>query len=159
MIGAFCPNPTGQDQLATHPSIIPTLFAIFSSEKHPNILQDKENVASIGGSISELIRHHPSLKNVVFKSLLSTLGKLEGNLFGAKQYCILAYMSLSNSSNNDVAMEDIQPSAEVSADSSSAKAGPGDDVQTKAHDYPIVNFINVFGRVRINSYSSCAVSD
>ena len=149
----------GQNQLATYPSVIPALFATFTSESHLNILQleDRENAVSIGGSVDELIRHHPLLKNV--KPLLSTLGKLEGNLFDAKQYCILAYMSLSNSSNNDVAMEDIQPSAEVSADSSSAKAGPGDDVQSKAHDYPIVNFINVFGRVRINSYSSCAVSD
>ena len=98
---------------------------IFSSEKHLNILQDKENVASIGGSNDELIRHHPSLKSVVFKSLLSTLGKLEdlGNLFCAKQYCILVYMSLSNSSNSNVPMEDIQHT-----DSSNTKASTGDEV-------------------------------
>ena len=63
--------------MATYPSVIPALFVIFSSEKHLNILQDKENVASIGGSNDELIRHHPLLKNVAFKPLLSILSKLE----------------------------------------------------------------------------------
>ena len=74
MIGAFCLNQTGRNQLTTQPSItcIP-LFAIFSSEKLLQILQDKENAASM----DELIRHHPLLKNVAFKSLLSTLSKLE----------------------------------------------------------------------------------
>ena len=160
MIGALCLNQTGQDQLATHPSIIPALFAIFTSEKHLKILQDKENAASVGGSIDELIRHHPLLKNVVFKSLLSTLSKLEdlGNAYSAPSDIASWYtLSLSNSSNTDVPMEDVQPSAEVPADSSSAKEEPGDEAQTKAHDNLIVNFIDVFGRVRINTYSSYAV--
>ena len=77
MIEALCLNQTGQNQLATYPSVIPALFATFTSESHLNILQDRENVASIGGSVDELIRHHPLLKNVVFKPLLSTLSKLE----------------------------------------------------------------------------------
>ena len=61
-------------------------------------------------------------------------------------------------SNSDVPMEGIQHSVKISADSS-AKEDPGDEVQKKAHTCLIVNFINVFGRVRINSHSSCAVSD
>ena len=58
MTGALYLNQTGQNQLATYPSVILVLFATFTSESHLNILLDKENAVSIGGSVDELICHH-----------------------------------------------------------------------------------------------------
>ncbi|KAI9511134.1 hypothetical protein F5148DRAFT_1373973 [Russula earlei] len=82
-IGALCLNQAGQDQLTARPTIIPGLFAIFTSERHQRVLQDKENAVLIGSAVDELIRHHPSLKPAVFEAIKSTLSKIEdlGNTF------------------------------------------------------------------------------
>lgn len=42
VIGALCLNQAGQEQLAARPSIIPSLFSIFTSESHLKVLQEKE---------------------------------------------------------------------------------------------------------------------
>jgi E3 ubiquitin-protein ligase HUWE1 len=58
-IGALCLNEVGQAQLANHPSIIPSIISIFTSERHLKVLIDKENAVIIGTAVDELIRHHP----------------------------------------------------------------------------------------------------
>ncbi|KAF5377714.1 hypothetical protein D9757_009398 [Collybiopsis confluens] len=75
-IGVLCLNEVGQSQLAAHPSIIPAIFFIFTSDRHLKILLEKEN-AVLGTAIDELIRHHPFLKRQVFEALKSTMTKIE----------------------------------------------------------------------------------
>ncbi|KAF7308833.1 hypothetical protein MKEN_01083200 [Mycena kentingensis (nom. inval.)] len=76
-IGALCLNEAGVAQLQAHPSVIPAIFSIFSSEQHLKLLLDKENAVLIGTTIDELIRHHPFLNGQVFEAIKATLGKPE----------------------------------------------------------------------------------
>ena len=82
-IGALCLNQAGQDQLAAKPTIIPSLFSIFTSDRHQRVLQEKENAVLIGTAIEELIRHHPALKERVVDGIKKTLAKIEelGNAY------------------------------------------------------------------------------
>ncbi|KAF7361866.1 hypothetical protein MVEN_00531100 [Mycena venus] len=82
-IGALCLNDVGTAQLASHPSVIPAIFSIFTSDRHLKVLLDKENAVLIGTTIDELVRHHPSLKAPVFDALKATLSKIEvlGNAY------------------------------------------------------------------------------
>ncbi|KAG8764160.1 hypothetical protein FRC11_003016 [Ceratobasidium sp. 423] len=82
-IGALCLNQTGLTQFNEHKAIMPTFFSIFTSEPHIKILLEKDNANAIGGAVDELVRHHPSLKDVVFESIAGTLQKIEslGNSF------------------------------------------------------------------------------
>jgi len=69
--------------LASKPTIIPSIFSIFTSERHLKVLSEKENAAIIGSAVDELIRHHPSLKDSVFDAIGTVLGRIEelGNEF------------------------------------------------------------------------------
>ncbi|KAG8792936.1 hypothetical protein FRC12_004452 [Ceratobasidium sp. 428] len=62
---------------------MPTFFSIFTSEPHIKVLLEKDNANAIGGAVDELVRHHPTLKDVVFESIVGTLQKIEdlGNSF------------------------------------------------------------------------------
>lgn len=156
IIGALSLNQSGQDQLAARPSIIPALFAIFTSEKHLKVLIDKENAAAIGGSIDELIRHHPNLRTIVFESLISTLKKIQdlGSTFVPPEDIQQFYRLSLNApqEQEDVDMKDeatVQnategPAAEEAGENESIAS---EDPQAKTHDNPIINFIDVIGRV------------
>lgn len=82
-IGALCLNQIGQDQLASKPTIIPSIFSIFTSERHLKVLSEKENAAVVGSAVDELIRHHPSLKDGVFAAIAAVFERIEqlGNAF------------------------------------------------------------------------------
>lgn len=82
-IGALCLNQAGQNQFNEHKAVMSTFFSMFTSEAHIKILLEKDNANAIGGAIDELVRHHPSLKDVVFESIMGTLQKIEdlGNAF------------------------------------------------------------------------------
>lgn len=144
-----------------HPSIIPALFSIFTSEKHLKVLIDKENAASIGSSIDELIRHHPSLRKIVFDSLISTLKKIEslGTTYvppsDIQQYYSLSLVTEQPSAQNeDVDMEDAQPLAPSEGPAASPEDAPtaSDDAQAKTHDNVIINYIDAVGRVLLFIY-------
>ncbi|EJD02952.1 uncharacterized protein FOMMEDRAFT_107991 [Fomitiporia mediterranea MF3/22] len=157
-LGALCLNQAGQDHLALHPSIIPALFSIFTSEAHLKVLLEKENAVSIGSSIDELVRHHPSLRQIVFDSLISTLKKIEVMGTNYVPPCdIQQFYSLSlsteqlPSASEDVVMEDAQvvpPPSDGAASAAPNENGPdqGDESQTKSHDNVIINYIDVIGR-------------
>lgn len=167
-LGALCLNQTGQEQLANRPSIIPALFSIFTSEKHLKILTDKENAASIGSSIDELVRHHPSLKDAVFSSLLSTLRKIEcmGNAYeppnGISHFYMLKGAEKSSQQDDDVTMQDASAAPGPSEASSNLittrnenSASVTHEQSEKPHDNPVVNYIDCLGRVsclRISEY-------
>ncbi|KAG8747810.1 hypothetical protein FRC10_011255 [Ceratobasidium sp. 414] len=82
-IGALCLNQAGQNQFNERKSVMPTFFSIFTSEPHIKVLLEKDNANAIGGAVDELVRHHPTLKDVVFESIVGTLQKVEdlGNAF------------------------------------------------------------------------------
>ncbi|KAJ7647304.1 hypothetical protein FB45DRAFT_975025 [Roridomyces roridus] len=46
-IGALCLNEAGTAQLASHPSVIPAIFSIFTSDRHLKVLLDKENASTL----------------------------------------------------------------------------------------------------------------
>ena len=155
-------NQAGQDQLTARPSIIPSIFSIFTSERHLKVLQDKENAVLIGTAIDELIRHHPMLKDAVFQSLRSTLCKIEdlGNAFEAegelRQWYMLTVVE-DSPGDDDVRMDDVQicdPSTSSTAREPSEApkneglpSSSGDDQGSRAHDNSVVSFIDILGRV------------
>jgi len=156
-IGALCLNETGQAQLTARPSIIPAIFAIFTSERHLKVLLEKENAVLIGTAIDELIRHHPMLKTPVFEAMKSTMTKIEelGNAFEPSEDSRQWYRLLSGTSSSETdSMEGVESTDVTSAsiqvtegEPSTAMAG-NDEPSQKAHDNNIVSFIDVFGRVR-----------
>jgi E3 ubiquitin-protein ligase HUWE1 len=167
----LCLNQAGQDQLSCHPSIIPSIFSIFTSDRHIKVLLDKENAVLIGTAIDELIRHHPSLKPAVFESLKSTLSKIEelGSSYVAppdlQQWYILMPLTPGSNPDGDVQMEDIQPTdavltkgaselSEVLPEVPKSADEAVEDAALKGHDNTIVSYIDVIGRV-ITSLSKC----
>lgn len=169
-IGALCLNQAGQDQLSCRPSIIPGIFAIFTSERHLKVLQDKENAVLIGTAMDELIRHHPTLKVSVFEALRTTLGKIEelGADWRVSQDVREWYQLVPVSSeavepatmyDEDMIMDDAgsegATEAETSGSASATTAQSGvapslvvEDPPLRSHDNVIVSFIDVIGRVR-----------
>ncbi|KAJ1304813.1 hypothetical protein OPQ81_005948 [Rhizoctonia solani] len=82
-IGALCLNQTGLNQFNEHKAVMHTFFSMITSEPHIKVLLEKDNANVIGGAVDELVRHHPSLKDVVFESIMGALEKIEslGNSF------------------------------------------------------------------------------
>ncbi|KAK0461087.1 uncharacterized protein EV420DRAFT_1746494 [Desarmillaria tabescens] len=156
-IGALCLNEVGQAQLTARPSIIPSIFSIFTSDRHLKVLLEKENAVLIGTAIDELVRHHPILKGPVFDSLRATLSKIEdlGNAFEppeeAKQWYKLLAVPTVEPSDDDVPMEDVQTAAQASTSATRTSedkkhSSPAEEGAQKAHDNHIVSFIDVLGR-------------
>ncbi|CAK5281578.1 unnamed protein product, partial [Mycena citricolor] len=146
-IGALCLNDVGTAQLACHPSIIPAIFSIFTSDAHLKVLLEKENAVLIGTTIDELIRHHPFLKEAVFDALQSTLQKIEvlGDAYEAPADIRQWYKLVAADSKPpvDVAMEDVPipaPGESVPDDDAS------DEPSAKSHDNNIVSFIDIILR-------------
>lgn len=76
-IGALCLNEAGLDYFQTQClDIIDRFFAVFLSEKHARVLNDRENAVIIGANFDELVRHHPSLKQPVFNAVTKLLHDL-----------------------------------------------------------------------------------
>ncbi|CAL1707508.1 unnamed protein product [Somion occarium] len=155
-IGALCLNQSGLDHLTARPTIIPGFFSIFTSERHQRVLQEKENAVLIGTSIEELIRHHPSLKGMVFEAIKTTLDRIEtlGKEFiipdDIKQWYTLQPVT----PDSDVVMSEAVPSNSLlfqveGPPQTSTESDDGiveDEVSVKQHDNPITSHIDVFGR-------------
>ncbi|KAG6850146.1 hypothetical protein H0H93_000531, partial [Arthromyces matolae] len=157
-IGALCLNEVGQTQLSHRPSIIPSIIAIFTSERHLKVLLEKENAVLVGTSIDELIRHHPSLKSSVFDAIKATIVKIEqlGVSFEVSNelkpwYKLVPAGPGSQPKDEDVAMQDDQGSATAST----SQAPPGtvadavedyDLSEPRTHDNTVVLFIDALGR-------------
>lgn len=152
-------NQSGLDHLTARPTIIPGFFSIFTSERHQRVLQEKENAVLIGTSIEELIRHHPSLKGMVFEAIKTTLDRIEtlGKEFiipdDIKQWYTLQPVT----PDSDVVMSEAVPSNSLlfqveGPPQTSTESDDGiaeDEVSVKQHDNPITSHIDVFGRVRV----------
>lgn len=160
-IGALCLNQAGQDQLEARPSVIPCIFAIFTSERHVKVLQDKENAVVVGNTVDELIRHHPILKQAVFSGIISTLSKIEtmGKTFSPPAN-IQRWYYLTRASNFPIAeMEDVlmnaseTPVLAETSDSRPALLSPSNndtiipEADAQAHGNVIISFMDVTGRV------------
>jgi E3 ubiquitin-protein ligase HUWE1 len=142
--------------LAARPSIIPALFSIFTSEKHLRILSEKESAGVYGASIDELIRHHPSLKALVFDAIIAVISKMEtlGEAFVppsdiAHWYTIRAVQL---SVPEDVVMEDVSGETTNEDTPSNSAAVHSEDTSnednaSKSHDNVIVHAVDILGRV------------
>ncbi|KAF7332527.1 hypothetical protein MKEN_00135300 [Mycena kentingensis (nom. inval.)] len=153
-IGALCLNEAGVAQLEAHPSVIPAIFSIFSSEQHLKVLLDKENAVLIGTTIDELIRHHPFLKGQVFEAIKATLGRLEilGEAFIAPVQIQQWYklVDLEVTSEGDVPMADVDApnvSSTTDAPRDNAVAPAAEEGPAKTtHDNNIVSFVDALLR-------------
>lgn len=76
-MGALSLNQAGQTLLQSRPKVIPMIFSIFTSELHVSPLQEKSNASLIGGDADELVRHHPWLKEIIFKAIMDVMEKIE----------------------------------------------------------------------------------
>lgn len=161
-LGALCLNQVGQEQLKSRPTIIPGLLSIFTSERHLQVLQDKENAVLIGTSIDELIRHHPVVKTAVLDAIKSTLSKIEdmGNAYEVPADMITWYQLVAPSNKSgdgitagdeDVAMGDATPSTatlRTATSEATATTLGAKDKNSPPHDNNVVMFIDILGRVR-----------
>ena len=162
VLGALCLNQAGQEQLAAHPSIIPALFSILTSETHLKVLLEKENAANMGSSIDELVRHHPALKNIVFNSVISTLKKIEelGKDYvpssDVQQFYRLSITTQeAPAKSDDVKMEEAQATnstTEAQQASTTEVDTDVDETPTKNHDNIIINYIDAVGRVSLLTF-------
>ncbi|KIK67399.1 hypothetical protein GYMLUDRAFT_37513 [Collybiopsis luxurians FD-317 M1] len=156
-IGALCLNEVGQTQLAAHPSIIPAIFSIFTSDRHLKILLEKENAVLIGTAIDELIRHHPFLKSQVFEALKSTMTKIEelGHAYVPPDdirhfYELTVVPSPSSVPQEDDKMEGVEstqlPETTTSPMTLAALLDPHSEEAMRLHENNIISFIDILGR-------------
>ncbi|GAA5969495.1 hypothetical protein JCM11641_008133 [Rhodosporidiobolus odoratus] len=85
-IGAFCLNQAGLEAFSKR-DLVSKYFAIFTSPSHAELLRDRDSALVIGSSIDELVRHHPSIKEKVLKSIMKVFEdiKVLGEKFEVKQ--------------------------------------------------------------------------
>ncbi|KAJ4483401.1 hypothetical protein J3R30DRAFT_3834848 [Lentinula aciculospora] len=159
-LGALCLNEAGQSQLAAHPSIIPAIFSIFTSDRHLKILLEKENAVLIGTAVDELIRHHPFLKAPVFQALKSTMLKIEelGHAYLPPDdirnwYQLTVVRPSSPSASEDEDRMDGLESSEAKESSpppppayTAALLEPHSEEAMRLHENNIISFIDILGR-------------
>jgi len=158
-VGALCLNQPGLDQLSAKPTVVPGIFAIFVSERHVKVLQDRENAVLIGSAIDELIRHHPSLKTPVFDAIIDTLQKIEtlGNSFneplGSEGLYRLQLVKKTEASVTDPNPSSADPGpAGPSTEpliTDSLDANTDEQVVPEQPESVVVSFVDVIGRVRV----------
>ncbi|KAF5393284.1 hypothetical protein D9757_000601 [Collybiopsis confluens] len=160
-IGALCLNEVGQSQLAAHPSIIPAIFSIFTSDRHLKILLEKENAVLIGTAIDELIRHHPFLKRQVFEALKSTMTKIEelGHAYvppdDIRHFYNLTVVPPPSSAPEEAGdkMEGVEISQPSPTETTTnpltlaALLDPRSEEAMRLHENNIISFIDVLGRL------------
>lgn len=160
-LGALCLNEVGQKQLAGRPSIIPSLFTIFTSDRHLKVMLEKENAVLMGTGIDELIRHHPRLKQPVFQAIAATLSKIEelGLQYefppeSRHWYRLVPVPNVAAASteDGDVRMHDVPLPTPASTDRRNGQdVDPtmqgAEETPSKSHDNHVVSFIDILGRV------------
>lgn len=138
--------------MGARPGIIPSIFFIFTSEKHARILSEKENAVIVGSAIDELIRHHPSLKDSVFSAITSVFKRIEdlGSTFAEEKGTENFYRLVLtiDSSRKDIKMES-GDNAPVPSSSSSSEVPETENEAGKAEtvENSIVLYIDVVCRV------------
>jgi E3 ubiquitin-protein ligase HUWE1 len=156
-IGALCLNQIGQDQLASKPTIIPSIFSIFTSERHLKVLSEKENAAIIGSAVDELIRHHPLLKDSVFAAIAAVFERIEelGNAFVEEKDTESLYrLVLVGKAEPDSKMEVVE-SADLISQTGTPVQGieandivsEGDQGKQEAIENVVVAYVDVMARV------------
>lgn len=75
-IGALCLNQAGLDMFNSEP-MIDRLLSLLTSERHVKVFQDQDNVTVFGASIDELVRHQPSMKQVVMDGIFKVLDAIQ----------------------------------------------------------------------------------
>ncbi|KAJ3900167.1 hypothetical protein F5879DRAFT_887267 [Lentinula edodes] len=159
-LGALCLNEVGQSLIAAHPSIIPAIFSIFTSDRHLKILLEKENAVLIGTAVDELIRHHPFLKAPVFQALKSTMTKIEelGHAYVPPDdirnwYQLTVARPSPSSTSEDVdKMEGVESSEGKESSPppppayTAALLEPHSEEAMRLHENNIISFIDILGR-------------
>lgn len=167
-IGALCLNQTGLDELGKRESVITRMFEVLISERHTKTLGDKENATYLGASVDELIRHHPSLKDVVFKAIKQVMNKIVemGNEYvippnEAANYGLVSVVEevdveMKTTSEDATTSVSVESGAEAAMPSPAAKPAEEGDTSGNTADetsssHPIVTYIDIACRVRICS--------
>lgn len=74
--GAICLNITGMDFLVRSGALA-TFFEVFESPEHVKSMAHEGELARLlGSSFDELVRHHPQLKDLVMRSVLSMIKRV-----------------------------------------------------------------------------------
>lgn len=60
-------------ELVTQNNPFPAYFSVFSSAEHFRVLIDEDIVSVLGQGLDELVRHHPSLKELVMKAFIAAM--------------------------------------------------------------------------------------
>jgi len=174
-IGAFCLNQAGLTQFAER-DLVATYFRIFTSPDHFELLRDRDSAVVIGTAIDELVRHHPSLRDSVMKSMMQVFEdiKVWGAKFvppeGEQGYTLLPAAAVAapvaaadgkgkeKESEVDVQMGEgpgagtgggeVGGGAAASAEAAAASSDKDKKKEDEFKDNEVTNAIDVFGRVR-----------
>lgn len=163
-IGALCLNQAGLDQLNQRSTIIPKVFSILTSDRHVKTLQDKDNATYLGAAMDELIRHHPSLKDVVFSAIQGVLERIVvlGNEYVIPQSEAASYGLRPLAEEHDTEMAPAQAATASSStpgttESStpavtkkSEETDPAALGEDGAASQPIITYIDIACRVRLH---------
>lgn len=156
-IGALSLNQAGQTLLQTRTEVFHTIFGIFTSELHMSPLQEKSNASLIGGDVDELVRHHPWLKDSMFKGITDVLEKIESMAKDTKPKDGLeGYFNLIAADNKveEVAdtsgtpMETDTPTPEILSSSIEKPTGSSQP-SFEISEMPVYQFLNSFSKVSL----------
>lgn len=70
-IGAICLNASGLQSTLDHFSVVANMIKVAIGWTSENELGERDQVASIGASLDELVRHHPGLRPKVLETVVS----------------------------------------------------------------------------------------
>jgi E3 ubiquitin-protein ligase HUWE1 len=149
----LCLNQAGQEQFSSQARIIPSIFAIFTSERHLKVLSEKDNAVIFGTAIDELIRHHPTLKDRVFSAISDVFRKIEeigqGYVDDKDVESHYRLVLVSNESQPEARMEVTESSsAAVEGTETPEAVMEGEQSKQDPSDNIVVAFIDVMSRVR-----------
>lgn len=143
--GAICLNNTGMD-LFVRSGALTTFFEVFESPEHVKSMAHEGELARLlGSSFDELVRHHPQLKELVMRSVLSMIKRVSllcnpsstAGLRGARLWTEEKDSS-GQTSGDDVLM------AEANGSATGSTVPPEDDGDDDSQDYlGPATFINV----------------
>lgn len=72
---AICLTEAGSRQFVSS-GVLEKFFELFESPEHVKAIRDSNFLVQLGGTFDELVRHHPSLKNLVVSAIITMVARV-----------------------------------------------------------------------------------
>lgn len=145
--GAICLNGPGIEMFNEHKPL-PHFFELMTDPDFLRTATEVDSATPLGGSIDELVRHHPSLRPAVFECVADMIRKVIkiGNDVSGKPSDDSHRLQLMKPKDEESA--DVEMTATESTSSSTTnKKSPEDPKKEEKTDCLLVSFIDMVARV------------